>query len=305
MTAPPTFEEVLQKGLPYVLHVLHRLGVDERDREDRVQDVLLAVHQSLSTFDHTRPLRPWLHGITFHVVTNQRPRRERLMDDEAEPIDTALDPEQATAEARDRARLHQWMQQLDLDHRVVISMHIDGIEMPDIVRELGIALPTGYKRLATAKERLQAAAMREAARDRRVAEGGVAAVPFSLAAFLALDRAIPEVAADVRALVLSRVHAEIARRALAAVGGASPVQGSGAPPALGLAARAAPHAVPFLFGAFGGAVVGAAAMYAYVVKPAPLPAEPTATSASIALVYPVASVRAPVRARQRTGRDTW
>jgi RNA polymerase sigma factor (sigma-70 family) len=266
MTGGPAFEELFGEGFPYVLLVLHRLGVPERDEEDRVQDVFFAVFQRLPTYDPARPLRPWLHGITFHVVTNHYARtwREVLMDDVEEPIDQAMDPEQATSETTDRELLIQLMQELDLDHRVVISMYIDGIEMPDVARELGIAVATAYKRLDTARRRLQVAVLR-VQRDRRAR--GAAVVPLHLAALFAADRTIPDVPADMRARVWSRLQA--ATRTLPSTGNAPPVPTdstvlSAARAAARMAARVAPYVVS--------AAVGAAWMYGCPDRPSRPPA---------------------------------
>jgi RNA polymerase sigma-70 factor (ECF subfamily) len=274
VTGRPSFDEVFDEGLVYVLHVLRRLGVPERDRDDCAQDVFLAVYTSLPTYNPAHPLRPWLHGIAFHVVDNTywRKRREVLVDDVADPIDQALDPEQATAKTMERTLLIRLMQELDLAHRAVISMHIDGVDMEDIARELGIAVSTGYKRLETARRTLEAAVAREP-RNRR-ASGAVVAVPFSLAALFAADRTIPDVPADVRARLWSRVQA--ATRALPSMGVAPPsTPGSASAPAADVAKRVAKRIVPYVLGA----AAGAGGMYLYMCSPrSPQPPVPLARS---------------------------
>src|ERR1700733_1866567 len=118
MTGGPSFKEVFQEGFPYVRHVLRRLGVPKRDRDDRAQDVFLAAYQSLPTYDAARPLRPWLHGVAFRVVSNDRRlarnRNEVIVDDVVELADPARSPEEAAAETMDRELLIQLMQGLDL-----------------------------------------------------------------------------------------------------------------------------------------------------------------------------------------------
>ena len=276
MTERPSFDEVFDETLPYLLHVLRRLGVREDDREDRAQDVLLAVYQSLPTYDPARPLKPWLHGIAFNVVRKDqalaRNQREVLMDDVAEPMDDASDTERITDEKMDRELLIRLMQGLTLDLRVVVSMHIDGIEMLDIVRELGIALATGYKRLETARRKLQAAAVRIQHREQRA---GGAVVAFNLAAFLATDRTIPEVPSDVRARLWSRLQDAVP--AVPAMGSAPPATPgpavpSGARLAKRLAAHVAKRVAPYLVGA----AAGAAGMYAYLGPPKPSAPDPIA-----------------------------
>jgi RNA polymerase sigma-70 factor (ECF subfamily) len=278
MTGGPSFDEVFDEGLVYVLHVLRRLGVPDRDRDDCAQDVFLAVYTSLPTYNPAHPLRPWLHGIAFHVVDNMywRRRREVLVGDVAEPIDQALDPEQATAETMERELLIRLMQELDLAHRAVVSMHIDGDDMEDIARELGIGVSTGYKRLESARRTLEAAVTRE--RRNRRASAAMVAVPLSLAALFEADRTIPDIPADVRARLRSRVHA--ATRALASTGIAPPsTPGSGSAHAADIARRVARRIAPYVLGA----VAGAGGMYLYMCSaPSPQPPVPITRSAPLA-----------------------
>jgi len=285
MSGAPSFDEVFDQGFPYVCHVLRRLGVPRADREDRAQDVFLAVHQSLATYDPARALRPWLHGVTFHVVSNHqglaRNRREVIMDDVADPIDEALDPEQTTATTMERDLLIRLMQGLDLEHRAVVSMHIDEIAVPDIARALGIAEATAYKRLDAARSKLQAAAARTPREQR------AGAVPFSLGALLAVDRSIPEVSAELRARVRSRLQGAIG--ALPAVVGAGPAQASAA---VRWAGRVASRVGPYLVGV----AVGAGGMYAYM-RPLPSRAE----SAQGVALPALAEVRTPTVEPTATG----
>ncbi len=239
MTQDPSFARVLDE-VPYVWRVLRRLGVRRDDWEDRTQDVLLASHERLPTFDRTRPLRPWLHGIAFHVVENQRARahnrREVLVADVVDPIDEGPDPEQLTMERRDHDLLIRLMQGLDLDHRAVVSMHIDGIAMEDAARELNIAVPTAYKRLDTARTKLQAAVARS---QRPSRTAGAMPVLLTLDALIAAERARPDdIPADVLERLRSRLHDAVRElpvgRALS-LPPASP--GTGASPVARIASR--------------------------------------------------------------------
>jgi RNA polymerase sigma factor (sigma-70 family) len=284
MTGEPSFDRVFDEG-PYVWRVLRRLGVREADREDRAQDVLLAAYQSFPTFDPARALRPWLHGIAFHVVENQRARahnrREVLMDDDvAERIDEGPGPEQATVEKLDRELLIRLMQGLDLDHRAVVSMHIDGVAMEDIARELGIAVATAYKRLDTSRRKLQAAVAR-AQRAPRAA--GAPPVALSLAALFAAERNRPD---DIPADVLARLRVWLPNAVRGVpVGSTAPsppaAPGATAPAVARLAARVMRST--FVHGAVAGLIAGglggAVGMYYYLTHPmGPSPA-PTAQSA--------------------------
>ncbi|MCP6756174.1 hypothetical protein NL533_31605, partial [Klebsiella pneumoniae] len=85
----PDFARLMDEALPYVWHVLRRMGVPYRDREDLAQEVLFAVHRNLPKYDPARGhWKAWLHGFVVNVTLNYRTcayrRREILMaDDEA------------------------------------------------------------------------------------------------------------------------------------------------------------------------------------------------------------------------------
>src|SRR5829696_9438267 len=80
---------------------LQRLGVPRASLEDAVQEVFVAAHARLHTFDESRPVRPWLFGIAVRVASEMRRRDRRA----APGIDAAAsvaalprsDPEEALA----------------------------------------------------------------------------------------------------------------------------------------------------------------------------------------------------------------
>lgn len=286
--APPRFEDLYQQCFRYVWHVLRRLGVPPREREDVAQEVFLAVHRSLPTFDPARPVLPWVHGIAFHVTKNhQRQRRQEVLMDvnDLDRIDLGADPEQRTAASQAREIVIRLMQAIDLDRRAVLSMHdLDGMGMRDIARELGITLSAGYKRLETARDELQAAANRLTAQERHTM-GFQGLAPISLTALLDADRFLPEVPAGASDRLWARLQGSLAlggAGATAAVPPAAP-----ASIAARAAARVGPRVAPFLVGV----AVGAGALLA--LRPRP-PAAPTGAAAPIALAQEARDLPAPV-----------
>jgi hypothetical protein len=213
-----------------------------------------------------------------------RKRREVLVSEVMVPAGEASNPEQATAESTERELLMRLLRGLDSDHRAVVSMHLDGIEMTEIAHALGIAVNTAYKRLDTARRRLQAAAARER-RDRRASAGGVA-VPFDLAALFAADRTIPAVPAEAHARLRSRLQAALGATPAAESAPPAPAEPSAPSPAATravalVAARVAPYVLS--------AAAGAAGMYAYL-RPGPL-SSPSAPAAQVASAVPLPSAR--------------
>src|SRR4051812_23536100 len=88
------FRTIFREQYSYVFHSLRRLGVDAADLPDLTHEVFMAAHLRFSTFDTARPLRPWLFGIAFRVVSNYRRAQSRKYDhaliDEVDVVDDAV-----------------------------------------------------------------------------------------------------------------------------------------------------------------------------------------------------------------------
>jgi RNA polymerase sigma-70 factor (ECF subfamily) len=156
-TSPTDFATLFDQEFSYVWNSLLRLGVSERDVEDVTHEVFLLVHRSLSAYDPTRPIRPWLFGFAHRVAADyRRLARHRLVlvgdlaDLESSGrSETAYRAALATGEAV--AVVHQALAQLPLDQRAVFVLHdLDGHLMKVVAEALGISANTGYSRLRAA-----------------------------------------------------------------------------------------------------------------------------------------------------------
>jgi RNA polymerase sigma-70 factor (ECF subfamily) len=150
--------------LDYVYGTLQRLGAHPADMEDLLQDVFLILYSNWPTLDTTRPLRPWLFGVAFRVVRTQRRRRAREhCHPDLDPTDSALGPEGWVQEQETLALLSSALERVPAGRRSVVVLHdIDGTEVVDIARRLGMTkfgvyarLYKGRKELASAVRRLQ------------------------------------------------------------------------------------------------------------------------------------------------------
>ncbi len=154
-------ERLFREHVGYVAHSLRRLGVREADVEDVAHEVFLVVHRRYADFDDARPIKPWLFGIAVRCAAAFR----RKASVRRESADGALDETQEAASDADaperaqrRAIVHRALALVHEARRPVLILHdLDGVSMPEIARELGIPLNTGYSRL-----RLARAEMREA-----------------------------------------------------------------------------------------------------------------------------------------------
>jgi RNA polymerase sigma-70 factor (ECF subfamily) len=153
--SPPALdsETVVRENYEYVWRSLARLGVPYRDIEDLTQEVFLTVHHRLSSFDASRPLRPWLFGIAYNVMRADR----RLARNKYERADAELDSSPAT-DTRQQALdamhvVHTALRELDPERRAVFIMYeLDGLDAAAIADELEIPRNTVYSRLRVARE---------------------------------------------------------------------------------------------------------------------------------------------------------
>ena len=163
------FPGLYKQELAYAWRTLRRLGVRERDLPDLAHDLFVVVFRHLPDYDRTRPVRPWLFGIAFRIVSDYRRSarfaRERLGDapdvlDRAPPVDEQI------AERQGREAVMRVLEGLDLDRRAVLVMHdLEGHPVPEIAAALMIPVATAYSRLRLAREDVAAAIKRLRARE--------------------------------------------------------------------------------------------------------------------------------------------
>ena len=165
------FARIYQQEFDFVWRLVRRFGGRERDREDLAHDVFVAVHRSLESYDRGRPLRPWLFGVTFRVVSDYR-RRARF--DREVPVEdhgaaaTAPVAHQVLEQGERQALVASGLDRLPFDQRVVFVMHeLEGASVPEIAQALGIPENTCYSRLRLARGRFSSAVRAIAASQKR------------------------------------------------------------------------------------------------------------------------------------------
>lgn len=158
-----SFDEIYEAEFSFVCKVLRRLGATLHEVPDLAQEVFLVVHRRLSDFDRSRPLRPWLFGIAYRILWDDRrlARRKRevlgFVPDWSDRVPGADRVEEVEA----RGLVLRALDSIDSELRAVIVMHdIEEFTMPEIAAALSIPLNTGYSRLRLARERFGRAVRR-------------------------------------------------------------------------------------------------------------------------------------------------
>jgi len=150
--------EAYQREIDYVFRTLRRLGVSPSEVDDLAQEVFLALRQSWQEYDPTRPLRPYLFGISFRIAsTHQRRRRREVVLAVVEPDELSAPPDQALQAKQTRAVVLAALEKVPLPRRAVLVMYdLDDVPMDQIAAALGIPLFTAYSRLRKARRELEA-----------------------------------------------------------------------------------------------------------------------------------------------------
>ncbi|MEN0067297.1 MAG: sigma-70 family RNA polymerase sigma factor [Myxococcota bacterium] len=152
--------DIYTEHFAFVWRTLRRLGVDARHAEDLAQEVFVVVHRRWATYDSTRPLKPWLFGITYNVTRDHWRRASTRHERLAEPEDRGdSDPRFRAIEARELVYLA--LQRLPEERRTVFVLYeLDHVPMKEVAELLQIPLDTAYSRLRVGREEFRKAATR-------------------------------------------------------------------------------------------------------------------------------------------------
>ena len=105
-------------------------------------------------YDPSRPVRPWLAGISFRVAYNHRQRARREVPRGFVDLeDPQPDPEQSMASDSARTLVRRVLASLPEKHRTLIVSHdVDGISVREIAETLDVPIPTAHTRLRAARK---------------------------------------------------------------------------------------------------------------------------------------------------------
>ncbi|MBL0196096.1 MAG: sigma-70 family RNA polymerase sigma factor [Myxococcales bacterium] len=168
MSTKPSCADIFRQHGPMVWRLLRRLGVPDADLDDLTQDVFIAVHRGLGTYEERNQLRAWIYKICVREVSRYRraaPPRSAPLDGVDAPSEAAS-PEAAMERSQARADFDRLLGALDEPRRAVFVLYeIEELTMADVAAAVGCPVQTAYSRLHSARELIVEAGRRlEAAR---------------------------------------------------------------------------------------------------------------------------------------------
>lgn len=166
------FRDFYDAHVGFVWRVLVRIGVQESDLPDAVQDVFVIAHRKLPDFDGRSKVTTWLFSICMRVASDRRRRAcirrevfpvkmpQPLADDESDAL-ILVDRRRA------RALLEAILDRMPSEQRVVFSLfEFDGMKGDEIAELLDIPVGTVRSRLRLAREIFGHCVARLQARER-------------------------------------------------------------------------------------------------------------------------------------------
>ncbi len=151
------FANLYRAELTFLWNVLRKLGARQDDLEDLCHEVFVAAMGAWKNYDPARPVRPWLYGIAFRVLSHaRRKKKESVLRDDEPHVEAADTTPSALEQLQDQQQGHTVLavlHTLSLEHRTVLLMHDqDGIDGKTIARELELPVNTVYSRIRVARQ---------------------------------------------------------------------------------------------------------------------------------------------------------
>jgi len=167
--ALPPMAELYDSHARFLFRALARLGVPDAVLDDAVQDVFLVVHRKGAGFEGRSSTRTWLYGIALRVSRKYRHAAARTAAQELDAtwVAPCSTPEQHSQRVAEVRRVDEILRGLDDSMReVFVLAEIEGLTAPEIAEVLEVKLNTVYSRLRLARERFEAALVRDRVRER-------------------------------------------------------------------------------------------------------------------------------------------
>lgn len=158
------FGALYSQEVDFVWRCLRRFGIADRDLPDLTHDVFATAWRRFSSFDNTRPLRPWLFGIAQRTALAHRRRswfRREVLEEPSHEPSTEATSEAVLDAWRTRVLIERALHQLPKREQTVLVLHdFEEIPMAEIALTEEIPVKTAYSRLARARQRFASEARR-------------------------------------------------------------------------------------------------------------------------------------------------
>jgi RNA polymerase sigma-70 factor, ECF subfamily len=164
------FSRLYDEYVDFLWRSARSLGVTEDAADDVVQQVFVVVHRKLSEFEGRASIKSWLFAVLLRVVHDHRRSLRRKsphltgepVDPDALPAATGVsDPYEAFSRAEASVLIHQLLDGLDEERRVVFVMaELEQMTPAEIAEALEVDAKVVYARLRAARADFEEGAAR-------------------------------------------------------------------------------------------------------------------------------------------------
>jgi len=163
--APRCLQQAVRQYARYVIGLLGRLGVAPADIEDVAQEVYLAIHAELPSFEARTSFKTWLCGVCRHKASDYRRKRvRRQMLASSRPLEPAPQgacPQGALLQQEAKEVLRRAIARLPDEQLEVFVLHaVEDLPMRDVADLVGCPVDTAYTRYRVALQRVKALCQR-------------------------------------------------------------------------------------------------------------------------------------------------
>jgi RNA polymerase sigma-70 factor, ECF subfamily len=159
-----SFNDVYREYGQTVIGWLRRLGVAESDLEDVFQNVFLAIHHKLPTYEGRAKLSTWLYKFCVYKACDYHSQRRRHRRSQAllllavpEECDAQGDAEQRLLAQRGLSLLQQALASMPEDQVLAFIMYeVEGLSVKEVASIQRCPLFTVYGRLRMARRKILA-----------------------------------------------------------------------------------------------------------------------------------------------------
>lgn len=155
--AEHSFEQVLGEHGAAIARVAAAFERNPARRDELVQEVLLAIWQSLASFRGDASLKTFVLRIAHnravnHVLQHKRELAREALSDELP--DNRANPEQQASLQQRSERLLNAVRELPLVQRELVTLALEGLSHEDIASVIGISVGNVAVRLSRARKQL-------------------------------------------------------------------------------------------------------------------------------------------------------
>lgn len=150
------FDELLTRYETRIYNVIMRVSGNREDAMDATQSAFLKAYDHLPSFKPEHRFFSWICKIGVNEALNQLKKQQRTTALEFDTPATTASPEQEYSGRQMGGKIHQALQALNPDYRVVIVLrHFHDLSYQEMSEVLGVEIKTIKSRLFTARKTLR------------------------------------------------------------------------------------------------------------------------------------------------------